>query len=735
MFDITPEGRAILASRRQGLLARGTQRRQFSVVLNYCPDAIVIADADGLVSEWNPAAGLMFGTPRSAALGAPVRDVLFAQHGEHFETAWQRLLAGESAPRFEFQPSKRSGREQRIGAIVAPIRSGGALSGAVIILRDLTATNTMDVFTPVQERAPQGSQTEAALADTERDGPAGLLGRRWLQQHLSEPPVAGMGRGVAVFDIDVFTIVNTTYGPDAADDVLFEFAELLGTLDTPGVFAHLREDVFVWIVDSADPVGPLNDCVAALTSALQAPFVVADDEVWLTLSFGLATTTLAMDGDLLGAARDALDSARREGSASAVYYNQAMAAGSSSGFRLANDLHRAIDDGELRLHYQPIMEIATNEIAGAEALVRWERPGVGLLAPDSFIDAAERTGQIVPLGNWVARTACENAHRLGSYSGGLRTMSINISARQLRDPGLAETLREAMADGKTPPSTIIVEVTESVLVNDLDRVAASLSEIKALDVGLDLDDFGTGYSSLQYLRNLPIDRLKVDQSFVAGLGVNTADTAIVASTIALAHALGHQSVAEGVETPEQLALLRELGCDFAQGYLLSRPADIETFTTWLDAYVPADIPPTPAAILQERSDAADIREVAADGRDTRAATRDSTADSRDTRAATRDTKATARDTTADTRDAIAAERDAAADDREGKDGPTRKPESRGDSDAARRAAKHDRSLATADRLIDEKDRARAGHSRDDASAERASEASARAEEQADLPDE
>jgi len=458
---------------------------------------------------------------------------------------------------------------------------------------------------------------------------------------------------------------------------------------------------------------------------------VGEERGWLTLSVGLGASTHVVGGDLLAAAKDAPHSAKEAGCSRAVYFDASMEASATSGFRLARDLRYAIENDELRLHYQPIMDFATNEIAGVEALVRWERPGVGLLAPASFIDAAERNGQIVPLGNLVVRMASNNALRLGSHSGGPRTMSINVSAGQLRDPGLITTLREAMVEGKCAPSTIIIEVTESVLLDDLSTISSSLKAIKALDVGLDLDDFGTGYSSLQYLKNLPIDRLKVDQGFVAGLGVNGADTAIVASTIALAHALGLRSIAEGVETHEQLALLREMGCDFAQGYLLSRPADMEAFTAWLDAYVPAELvlaeASTTGALSRKRGDTADRRDAKADRRDAQADTRETKANARDTTASTRDANADERERVADLRDSAASDREHVEDDRERTTGGAGEMGG-GASSSARRAARQDRSRATAGRLVEASDRAVAGKGRDDASARRAIEANARAHE-------
>jgi EAL domain-containing protein (putative c-di-GMP-specific phosphodiesterase class I)/GGDEF domain-containing protein len=511
-----------------------------------------------------------------------------------------------------------------------------------------------------------------------------------------------MQRGVATFDIDTFAMLMATHGPDAADEVLTRFGEILTALETPGAFAHWREDTFVWIVDCADAAAALDATVAAVRDALREPFLVQSERIWLTTSVGLSTTALVRGGDLLAAASDAMEVAKRAGGSNCTYYEESMESGASSGFRLANELHHAIDHDELRLHYQPIMDLATNEVTGVEALVRWERPGLGLLTPAHFIDAAERTGQIVPLGNWVIAQACENAPSLGHHSHGPRTMSINVSARQLADPGLIATLRGAITSGGLAPFTIVIEVTESVLLDDLSGTAASLEAIKALEVGLDLDDFGTGYSSLQYLKNLPIDRIKVDRSFVAGLGTDATDTAIIASTIALAHSLGLRAIAEGVETDEQLTLLRGMGCDFAQGYLISRPTDLESLTAWLGAYVPiAPVPPAGVETLAasfEATDAAQEREAQAD-------TRELNANSRETRADERDRAADVRDETATRREANDGGRVDAA---------TR---------STRRSAERARGRAHSARALEARGRAEATRGRNYASTLRADEAS------------
>ena len=746
-------------------LARDERHRHFGALLEYSPDAIVIVDAAGLAREWNPAAEPLLHTAVSLVVNAPLRELLSEPLRDLFDDAWAQMLDGKAAPRASARGGVDAGEAPRLDVTVAPIRASGSLVGAVVILRD-AASHRLRLPVPVEasEDPPDGGW-QMTPGSAEFDGPSGLPGRDWLQRRLSQPHAPEVGRGVAVFDIDAFDRLTVSYGTDAADGVVARFGALLRSLGTPGVFARWREDSFLWIVDSTDPVAALDDCVSRLRTALEGPFQVGEDRGWLTVSIGLAASTLVVGGDLVEAATDALKAAKEAGGGAALYYDETMEKSATSAFRMASDLRFAIEHDELRLHYQPIMDFATNEIAGVEALVRWERPGVGLLAPGAFIDAAERNGQIVPLGNWVVRTACRNASVLGSHSGGPRTMSINVSAGQLRDPGLITTLREAMVEGKCPPSSIVIEVTESVLLDDLSMIAASLNAIKDLDIGLDLDDFGTGYSSLQYLRNLPIDRLKVDQGFVAGLGTNGADTAIVASTIALAHALGLRSIAEGVETVEQLALLREMGCDFAQGYLLSRPTDMDTFVAWLEAYVPAEVFPAVSPTAAERTlrsegaadrrvKRADRRDVKADRRDLKSATRDTKANNRDATATTRDSEANARDTEANTRDltantrdmeantrdmtadgreqtaderervadlrdAVAAEREHVEDDRQREREAGGSHHSGGGSNAARRTASQDRSRATAARLVEASDRARAGKGRDVASAERA----------------
>ncbi|MCW2599206.1 MAG: hypothetical protein JWM02_1035 [Frankiales bacterium] len=352
---------------------------------------------------------------------------------------------------------------------------------------------------------------------------------------------------VWVLDVDTDALVNQTCGPDAGDEVLRQLRQDLAASAgrvavEPGQALELNRDT-----DAARDFR-----TSAVFRAFREPLTVGDDRTHLTVKPGLATTGVAPAVDLL----------------------------------LVSDLTRGIERDELRLLFQPIVELTDNHFVGVEALVRWERPGLGLLGPVDFIDHAEDTGEIVPLGAWVAQHACHAAAELALRGGGPHTVSINLSARQLSDPGVVQMLAEALQDTGCDPSLIDIEVTETALTSDLDAATATLEAIKALGVTLALDDFGTGYSSLLYLKHFPVDRIKIDMSFVRGLGTDVDDTTIVSSTIALAHRIGVRCVAEGVETVDQLALLQQMGCDFAQGYMFSRPITLEQLHQWVPGHLP-----------------------------------------------------------------------------------------------------------------------------------------------------
>jgi EAL domain-containing protein (putative c-di-GMP-specific phosphodiesterase class I) len=248
---------------------------------------------------------------------------------------------------------------------------------------------------------------------------------------------------------------------------------------------------------------------------------------------------------------------------------------------LRSDLEWALQRDELFVHYQPVIDLPAGTVRGFEALVRWRHPRRGLLGPGEFIDLAEQSGLIVPIGAWVLRHACQQAEVWRRTLGRDLTMAVNVSARQLSDPGLVNEIATALRQSGLDPGALVLEITESATVEDTEGIITRLEELKGLGVGLAIDDFGTGYSSLSYLRRFPVDQLKVDRSFVAGVATSSEDRAIVASVIDLAHALEISVVAEGVETVDQLGQLCEMECDLAQGFHWPLPADAHAVDEWL----------------------------------------------------------------------------------------------------------------------------------------------------------
>jgi EAL domain-containing protein (putative c-di-GMP-specific phosphodiesterase class I) len=287
--------------------------------------------------------------------------------------------------------------------------------------------------------------------------------------------------------------------------------------------------------------------------------------------------------------------AKSVGEARAQIFDASMHALATSRLRLENDLRRALRNDEFVLHYQPIVSLRSDEIIGFEALVRWQPPGLELVYPGDFIPVAEETGIIVPLGLWVLGQACRQA-RAWNRAGRARplTMSINLSPRQFAERDLVQAVETVLRETGVDPALIRLELTESGTMGDPERAAQVMSQLKSLGVALSIDDFGTGYSSLAYLHRFPLDSLKIDRSFVAGLLDKAESRQIITTIMALAKGLGMEVVAEGIETSEQAVELRRLGCDFGQGYLFSRPLTSSDAAALLDAARP----------LAQQSDAA-----------------------------------------------------------------------------------------------------------------------------------
>jgi EAL domain-containing protein (putative c-di-GMP-specific phosphodiesterase class I) len=357
-------------------------------------------------------------------------------------------------------------------------------------------------------------------------------------------------------------------------------AECVRPADT---VARLGGDEFVITLAEVAEVGDVGLVAKKIQDTLTRPFTVAGRELYVTASIGISLYPAdGQDGEsLLRQADIAMYRAKEEGRNTFRFFSAEMNQSSMETLDLEADLRRALERQEFVLHYQPKVDIASGRITGCEALVRWQHPEKGMIFPGTFIPLAEETGLIVSLDGWVLRTACSQNRQW--QQAGLPPISVatNLSARQFREPDLAEAVQRTLRETGLEPQYLSLEVTESLIMKDPVGAATTMRRFKDLGIELSLDDFGTGYSSLNYLRRFPVDCLKIDRSFITDVTTDSSAAAVATSIVAIAHSLGLHAVAEGVETREQLDFLRRCGCDSFQGYYFSKPLPAEAFAALL----------------------------------------------------------------------------------------------------------------------------------------------------------
>jgi len=439
------------------------------------------------------------------------------------------------------------------------------------------------------------------------DGLTGLPNRTLFLDRLTRALAVAERHGSSVaalfLDLDNFKLVNDSFGHDAGDGLLREVATRLSQAASGQVtIGRFGGDEFVVLCEDVDEAGAI--AVANLVvEALRTPVMVGEVPVFVTTSVGIAVSPAVDALALLRDADAAMYEAKELGRARWAVYDNRRRGAARDQLRIHAELRRSLERGELVVFYQPVMDLQTGAVLGAEALVRWQHPVEGLLAPVHFIGAAEAGGLIIPMGAVVLRAACKQTAIWRSRGFDLH-INVNLSAFQLADPGLVEMVAGALGDAGLPAAALTLEVTESAMLRDVARTDAALAELKALGVSLVIDDFGTGYSSLSYLQRFPMDGLKIDRSFVSSLDAGAdgeGDAVIVAAVQGIAAHFGLSVVAEGVERPAQLDALRQLGCTRAQGYLWSKPLPAADFEAWLVARVASSPParsrsnPVPAA--------------------------------------------------------------------------------------------------------------------------------------------
>jgi diguanylate cyclase (GGDEF)-like protein len=438
--------------------------------------------------------------------------------------------------------------------------------------------------------AIERKRAEVALAHQALHDPLTRLPNRALfldrlEQALARAQRSSIGIAVLFLDLDRFKVINDSLGHDAGDRLLVDVANRLQGVVRPGdTVARFGGDEFTILCDD---VGGERDAVLIaerVAAAVGAPFTLDDNEAFLTTSLGIALTTGRENSRAEALIRDAdaaMYRAKERGKSRYELFDSAMRARAVDRLDIENALHRALDRGEFRVFYQPAVDLQTGDLVGIESLVRWQHPERGLVGPDQFIALTEETGLIVPLGSWVLREACRQWKRWEESGTPTPRISVNLSARQLGQPDLVDVVVDVLDETGMDPARLSLEITESTVLEDTESALGTLEALKGQGVRISLDDFGTGYASLALLKRLPVDELKVDRSFVTGLGRDPQDSPIVSTVVRLAAALGLVAIAEGVETTTQVEELRRVGCRYAQGYYFARPQPAERMTRLL----------------------------------------------------------------------------------------------------------------------------------------------------------
>jgi diguanylate cyclase (GGDEF)-like protein len=436
----------------------------------------------------------------------------------------------------------------------------------------------------IERKRAEVALAHQALHDPLTELPNRALFLDRLEQALARAQRSSVNVAVLFLDLDRFKVVNDSLGHEAGDRLLVDVANRLRGVVRPGdTVARFGGDEFTILCD----VRGERDAVLIaerVAAAVEAPFTLDDNEAFLTTSLGIALTTGRVDARAEALIRDAdaaMYRAKERGKSRYELFDSNMRASAVDRLEIENALHRALDRGEFRVFYQPAVDLLTGEPIGVESLVRWQHPERGLVGPDEFIALTEETGLIVPLGAWVLREACRQWKVWEESGTPAPRIAVNLSTRQLGQPDLVEVVADVLEETGMDPAQLSLEITESTVLEDTESALGTLEALKRQGVRISLDDFGTGYSSLALLKRLPVDELKVDRSFVMGLGRDPKDSPIVSTVVGLAEALGLAAIAEGVETAAQAEELRRIGCRLAQGFYFARPQPAERTTPLL----------------------------------------------------------------------------------------------------------------------------------------------------------
>lgn len=552
--------------------------RRLSAIVESSSEAIIGLGLDGTIVSWNLGAEKLYGyaaaevTGRSTEILTPNRAV----ERERVDMG-RRLIGGDSVVGLETTRIRKDGTVIDVSLTASPIyEDDGSMVGFSAIVRDESA----------RKRAER-ALTHQALHDTLTGLPNRALLEDRLRQALDRTRRGDCHVAVMFLDLDDFKLVNDGLGHLAGDAILVQAAtRIRETLRPEDTVARFGGDEFV-IICEVGTIDAALDVSGRLLAAVGAPYVLRGEagnhDLSVTASVGLVMAgDEATPEELLQDADTAMYCAKGRGRSRVELFDSAMRQHAAARLSTSTALRRALARDELRVFYQPIVSVGSTRPLAVEALVRWEHPERGLVPPDEFIPLAEESGLIVPIGRWVLREALRER---ASWQAAMPLdpplrLAVNLSALQLSDPSLVDDVAAALKEFGASPDSLILEITETVLMSDVDA-PRTLRALRDMGVSLHIDDFGTGYSSLAYIRELPIDTLKIDRGFIDGLGSVDEHGYLVSAVISLASALSLEVIAEGVETELQLNVLRDMKCDNAQGFLFARPMPYVDLVSWL----------------------------------------------------------------------------------------------------------------------------------------------------------